>query len=127
MGMHRIITGLIVLAGLINFAPVVGVFSGARIEGLYGIELSNPTLEILLRHRAVLFGLVGGFMIYAAFKKQMHLFAIFSGLIAMTSFLWLYYSAGDPPQSLISIVNADIVGIAFLAIALALKIFADKR
>jgi len=64
----RVITGLIVFAGVINFLPVMGVFSGARIESLYGVELSDPTLEVLLRHRAVLFGLLGGFMIVAAFK-----------------------------------------------------------
>ena len=121
MILHRVIIGLIVLAGLINFAPVVGVLSGARVESLYGIELLDPTLEILLRHRAVLFGLVGGFMIVAAFKPHLHAAAIIGGSIAMVSFLALYFFTSTQPSSLISIVYADVVGLVALFMAMVLK------
>ena len=127
MGKERIIAGLLIVAGLINFAPVVGVFSGARIEGMYGVDLADPALEILLRHRAVLFGLVGGFMIYAAFKQALHMIAIVGGLVSMASFLALYYSAADQPLALISIVYADIVGVVLLGLALALSTLVDRR
>ncbi len=122
----RAITGLIVIAGLINFVPVIGVLSGARIEGLYGIELRDPTLEILLRHRAVLFGLLGGFMIIAAFKPNWHRAAIAAGLIAMLSFMGLFYLGSDQPSSLMSIVYADIIGVVALFGAALLK-FLDQR
>lgn len=126
MNRERIIMALIALAGVINFLPVVGVVSSARIESLYGIELADPALEVLLRHRAVLFGLVGGFMIVAAFKKSLHAMAIVGGLIAMLSFMGLYYFASDQPQSLLSIVYADIAGVISLSVALALKMI-DRR
>ncbi len=127
MNRAHIMTGLILLAGVINFLPVVGVVSAARLEGLYGVDIADQTLEILLRHRAALFGVVGGFMIFAAFKRRLHMAAIIGGLIAMLSFLWLYYLAGDPPQSLLSIVYADIVGVLLLGLALVLKAVGDRR
>ncbi|MEM9617403.1 MAG: phosphopantetheine adenylyltransferase [Pseudomonadota bacterium] len=127
MSRQRIIMALIALAGLINFLPVVGVVSGARIESLYGVELADPALEILLRHRAVLFGLVGGFMIIAAFKKSLHGMAIIGGLIAMLSFMGLYYFTSSQPQSLMSIVYADIAGVISLSAALALKMIDRRR
>lgn len=123
MSKSRVIAGLIVLAGVINFLPVIGVVSIARIESLYGVDASDPTLGILLRHRAVLFGLVGGFMIAAALDQRLHLMAIIGGLISMLSFLWLYFLAGDQPQALLSIVYADVAGIVFLGGALILKAF----
>ncbi len=117
----RVIIGLIVIAGLINFAPVIGVMSAGQIESLYGIDLHDPAVEILLRHRAVLFGLLGGFMIMAAFKPQWHRAAIVSGLIAMLSFMLLYFLSGDQPLSLMSIVYADIIGVAALVFVSMLK------
>lgn len=127
MGRERIIAGLLVMAGLINFAPVIGVFSAARIETLYGVDLADPVLEILLRHRAVLFGLVGGFMVLAAFRQSLHLIAIVGGLMSMASFLVLYYSAPHQPQVLMSIVYADLVGVVLLSLALALNFAGDGR
>ncbi len=122
----RVITGLIVIAGLINFAPVIGVMSADRIESLYGIELNDPVLEVLLRHRAVLFGLLGGFMIIAAFKPQWHRGAIVGGFLAMLSFLALYLLGGSQPASLLSIVYADVVGVVALSIAVVMKLL-DRR
>jgi len=127
MGKERIIAGLLIAAGLINFAPVIGVFSGARIEAMYGVELDQPALEILLRHRAVLFGLVGGFMIYAAFRQALHLIAIIGGLVSMAAFLALYYSSAEQPPALLSIVYADIVGVVLLGVALTLYFIGEKR
>ncbi len=127
MAKERIVRALIVLAGLINFAPVIGAFSGARIESLYGVELADPTLEILLRHRAVLFGLLGGFMIIAAFKRQLHATAIIGGLIAMLSFIGFYYVNDDQPASLMSIVYADIVGVVLLGLAGFMNLVESKQ
>ena len=47
---------------------VVGVLGAERLNQLYGIDASEPNLAVLMRHRAVLFGLLGGFFVLAAFK-----------------------------------------------------------
>lgn len=119
---ERLIAGLIVIAGVINVLPVFGAVSAARIEALYGVEVANAATEVLLRHRAILFGLVGAFMILGAFRKPLQPFAIVGGLISMLSFLALYYTVGPRPAGLHSIMIADWVGIAALLVALPLSV-----
>jgi hypothetical protein len=59
-------TTLILLVGLANLLPVVGVLSAARLQIPYGVALDDPNLVILMRHRAVLFGVVGGLLVASA-------------------------------------------------------------
>jgi hypothetical protein len=56
-----------VLVGLMNLLPVSGALSSSRLQGLYGVVLRDANLSILLRHRAVLFGVVGGLLLISAF------------------------------------------------------------
>ena len=67
----KLIAGLVIFAGLINFLPVMGLISASRLQALYSIELSDPNLVVLMRHRALLFGLLGGFMIWSAFNPSL--------------------------------------------------------
>ncbi len=59
--MEKVITGLLVLVGIIHLLPVFGVLGVERLAALYGISLGEPNIEILMRHRAILFGLLGLF------------------------------------------------------------------
>lgn len=112
-----VIAGLICVAGLINFIPIAGVISRARLEKLYGLSINDPNLEILMRHRAVMFGMLGGFMVYAAFHPVYHLWAIGAGLLSMTSFIALAYSVGGYTAHIQKIDKADIIGIVCLILA----------
>ncbi len=117
-----IIAALIFIAGLINFLPVVGVLSGEKIESLYGLTTIDVTLEILLRHRAVLFGLLGGFMMWSAFRPALQTLAIIGGFAAMISFIGLCFAVGDASPALKKIVIADFFGCGCLVIALVLML-----
>ncbi|MEL7489657.1 MAG: phosphopantetheine adenylyltransferase [Pseudomonadota bacterium] len=116
------IAALIFIAGLINFLPVAGVLSGEKIENLYGLTTIDATLEILLRHRAVLFGLLGGFMMWSAFRPALQTLAIIGGFAAMISFIGLFFAVGDASPSLEKIVIADFFGCGCLVIALVLML-----
>lgn len=113
---------MIFLVGLINFLPLLGVLSKSKLETSYGITIDNPNLEILLRHRAVLFGIIGGFIIYSVFQENVQTLAIIMAFLSMVSFLLLMLQVGSYNSELKTIMSLDIVGLILLVIAVFLKI-----
>jgi hypothetical protein len=66
--MNIIFLVLFFIVGVINFLPVIGIISASKLSQAYSIELASNDLIILMRHRALLFGIVGGFIFYSIFK-----------------------------------------------------------
>ena len=108
---------LVLIAALINLAPVVGAVSPERMSALYGVALDDPNLEILMRHRAVLFGLVGGLLLAAAFHPPLRTTGYAVGFISMVSFLLIAWLVGDYSGRIQRIMLVDLVGIVSLAAA----------
>ena len=124
--MKKLASALYGLAGLVNLAPVVGVLSTERLQVLYGIGLTDPNLIILLRHRAVLFGIVGALLLTAAFRPALRPIAFPAGLVSMVSFILVAYLVGDFNAELHRIVWIDIVASALL-VAAGLITFQSER
>lgn len=122
MNMDKVIGSLLVLVGIIHLLPVTGVMGVERLAALYGISLGDPNLEILMRHRAMLFGLLGVLLIYAAFQPTLQWLAIAAGMISVVSFIVLALAVGDYNLSLRKVVIADIVAIVALLAAGLLKL-----
>ena len=120
---NKFVGAALLLAGLINFVPIVGVISVDQLERLYEIALSNEDLSILMRHRAVLFGLLGAFVIYSAFRESLQVLACVAGLVSMVSFIILAYASGEFGQALNKVIIADVIG----SIALILVLFIRFR
>ena len=66
--MRRIVAVSLLIAGIIHLLPLTGVLCAAQLERLYGLPFGQPDLLILMRHRALLFGLLGGLLVAAAFR-----------------------------------------------------------
>lgn len=115
--MTKLIAGLVVFAGLINFLPVLGLLSASRLQALYGIELADPNLVVLMRHRALLFGLLGGFMIWSAFHQTLLPAAFVMGFTSMIGFIVIAWQTGGYNAALSKVVLVDWVAIAALGIA----------
>lgn len=96
--------------GLMNLLPIIGVLSAEQITGLYGITIDSVDLEILMRHRAAMLGLIGGFLLLSAFRSSLQLLAASMGLVSMSSFVILAYIAGDYGVQIHRVVVADIIG-----------------
>jgi len=112
------------IAGIINFIPSLAVILPAKIKTAYSIEIPNANYELLLRHRAVLFGIIGGFMIYAAIFKKYYDLATLFGMISMVSFLALYFiGAGAINAEISSVMKIDAFAIVILAIGFLLYKF----
>lgn len=116
--MRIAIAGLLGLIGVINTLPLIGVVSAGRLGALYGVAWTDPTTILLLRHRAVLFGIIGGFILYSAFKPGLQPLAMLAAGVAMGSFLLL---KGESGGALATIVLMDWIGLAALALAAILR------
>ena len=122
--MRTLSTVLILLVGLVNLLPVVGVLSASRLQALYGVELEDTNLLILMGHRAVLFGIVGGLLLVSAFQPSLRPAGFGAGLLSMLSFVVIAWLAGGYNAELRRVVAVDLVASALLIGAIALDHFA---
>ncbi|MFN5479207.1 MAG: hypothetical protein ACK48G_04465 [Chitinophagaceae bacterium] len=119
--MEKIYRIALFLAGIINILPAFLAFIPDKISKSYGIELPNENYELLLRHRAILFGIIGGLMIYSAIAKKYYTIATSVGLISMVSFILLFFLIGkDINSELKNIMIVDIVASFILCLGLLL-------
>lgn len=105
-------------AAIIHLLPVAGILGANRLKQLYGIDFNDPSLIILMQHRAALFGILGGFLIVAIFKPDYQAIAITLTLISAVSFAVIALISGGYNAQLKSVVIADIFAIVFLLVAL---------
>lgn len=120
--MEKLLIALLLLVGAVNFTPLVGVLGADKLASLYGLSFQDGDLSILMRHRAVLFGLLGGFIMLSAFKPALRPYAIGAGFVMTLSFVALACATGDYNAHIGKIVFADIASAVALAVALALHL-----
>ena len=113
----RIVAAGLLVAAAIHLIPLLGVLGVTRLESLYGIGITDPSLEILMRHRAVLFGLLGGFLALAAFRRALQGAALLLAATSLVAFLALAWSVGDYNAAVSKVVRVDLVALAAVAIA----------
>ena len=112
------------IAGLINFVPFFIVFFPEKMTSSYGINIPNADFELLLRHRAVLFGIIGGLLLYSALTRKYYDLATLIGLISMVSFLLLFFRIdGKINDSLTTVMKIDVFAIIQLLIGFMLYKF----
>lgn len=116
-----IISACLLLVGIIHLLPLSGVLGVDQLQKLYGITFAENNLAILMRHRAVLFGISGAFMITAAFKPKFQLAATIMGLLSVFSFITITWLVGDYNAAIQKVVWVDWVAAALLIISLALN------
>ncbi len=102
----------LIIVGVIHLLPLVGVLGPDRLAVLYGFAFDEPNLVILMRHRAVLFGLLGGFMVFAAARPSMQGLALLAGFVSVASFLLLAIAAGGYNMQMGRVVGVDCFALA---------------
>ena len=110
------VSAILVLVGQVNFVPLGAVTSSRALANAYGIAEPGGDLEVLLRHRAVLFGITGGFVIIAAFVPALQVAAVIMAYLSMTSYVALEMSISRTGPRLRKIRNVDIVALILLTI-----------
>ncbi len=115
--MKHVVTAIFVLVGLVNFLPVLGVLGAAKLESLYGLPFGNDDLLLLMRHRAALFGLLGGFIIVSAFRDEWRNLAAAAGFVSMSSFMLLALPLSSHGEALQRVFWIDAAACLLLAFA----------
>ena len=113
--MEAVFRVVLFLGGLIHLPPFTLSFLPERIGSAYGVEVTGPNMMLLLRHRAVLFGIVGAVIVYSSLKKRHYALATFFGLASMLSFILLYGIVGGINDSLKSVMWVDVAASVALA------------
>ena len=112
----------LVVVGAIHLLPLQGVLSGDRLTALYGIAIEDENLLILMRHRALLFGLLGGFLVWAAFRPHLHALALFAGAVSVAGFLFIALGSAERNSEIARVIAIDIFALILLAIAALLHV-----
>ena len=107
------------VAALVHLLPLIGVLGGERLQSLYGVAIEGPDLQILMRHRAVLFGLLGTYLLAAAFIPILQPTALGAGLVSVLSFLALAWTTEGYNASIARVVAVDVVALVALLIGTA--------
>ena len=119
---ERLITGFMLVVAVIHLLPLSGFFGVEQLASLYEIKITDGNLEILMRHRAILFGILGGFLAYAAFTPAIQPIAFLAAFISVASFFFLSFSVGEFNDAIRKVVIANIVASVSLLGAIVLYV-----
>jgi len=119
--MRLIVSVLLILVGLVHLLPLPGVLGSSQLTALYGLDFSEPNLAILLRHRAVLFGLLGAGCVIAAFRPSWQHAMLLSAAVSTLAFLVIAVSTGGYNAAIARVVTADGIALAALVLAALLR------
>jgi hypothetical protein len=125
--MRYVVTISLLLVAIIHLLPSVGALGSSRLTALYGLDFSEPSLSILMRHRAVLFGLLGAFLLYAAFRPALQTLALTAALISVVSFMWLTLATAGHNAHIARVFAADKVALLALVIGGAAQFYVKVR
>ena len=123
---NAVIAGAFLIVAAIHLIPLIGVLGSEKLNQLYGLSIADPNIEILMRHRAVLFGILGCLFGTAAFKRLLRPYALLAGFLSVVSFLVLTRIISDYGEGIQKIVIADYVALVALVLA-AVAMAVPKR
>lgn len=124
--MQKALAGLIIIVGIIHLLPIMGILGAERLSSLYGLTFKDPNLILLMQHRAILFGLLGGFIVISAFHSTLLPYTFIGGFISILSFLFLAWSSPHNNSAIQKVVFVDVIALLCLVFALILY-FIQKR
>ena len=113
------------VAGAIHLLPLYGVLGAQQLLDLYGVPLTSSKKErnvlIMMRHRAVLFGILGFYLLYAIGDENHQNTALIGGFSSTISFFSIAMQEGGYNRQLQNVLVADLMAIGALIVAAGSK------
>jgi len=123
----RATQAVLIIVGGLHLLPSTGMLSTGRLAALYGIALQDADLVILMRHRAVLFGILGLLMIGGAFRAELTGAALGAGIASVASFIALALLVGGYGPALGRVVAIDAAALLLLGMGAILHFRRGRR
>ncbi len=111
------IVAALLIAGVVQLIPLIGVTGPRALHRLYGLEVNEPGLVLLLRHRAVLLALVGLALFAGIAVPEWRGPVIVLALISKLSFLGLIAVTPATTALISRVAKVDAVTSALLVAA----------
>jgi hypothetical protein len=124
--MRYVVSSMLVVVGIIHLLPLSGVLGAERLLALYGVSVGEPNLALLMRHRAVLFGMLGVFLVLSAFKPSLQPIAFAGGLVSVVSFLLLAWPVSGFNAEVSRVFFVDVAALVCLCIGIAARVFVER-
>jgi hypothetical protein len=110
----------LIAVSFIHLLPAIGMVSATRLTRLYGVAAADATTVLLLRHRAVMFAVLGIGFAASAFVPMLRVPAAVLALVTMLAFVLL--AGGDAYGPAIRrVARVDIVMSVLVVAALGAK------
>lgn len=125
MNLISVITMFIV--GVIHIIPGIGVLGNEKLNELYGVHIADPNLAILMKHRAVLFAIIGLLIIAGSFKTSLYWISWTVGITSVIAFLFLAHEQQNYNHFIAKIYLIDWVCVFLLIISIIAKYFGNAK
>lgn len=111
------LAAVVLIAAAVQLLPMAAAFDPPLLERLYGVQPADETSLLLLRHRAVLLGLVGIGLVAGLIWRRILSAALALGLASKLSYLWLFAGTRAPTPEVTRVASVDLVTASLLALA----------
>jgi hypothetical protein len=115
MSGQTLICAVLLIVGVVHLLPAIGLLGAPRLEQLYGLRFDEPHLLLLMRHRALLFGLLGALFVAAAFVPAWQGLALFAACASVLGFVLLAPAGLLPPLQRVWWIDVGLLPLLALA------------
>lgn len=124
---EKTIAASFLIIAFIHAVPVVGFIGADNLERLYGVSLESPELVLLMRHRAVLFGILAMILCLGAFQSRYRVLAFVCAAGSLLPFFYLTLTAASYNAAILHLLQADFVALLALIVAGSLHLLGMKQ
>lgn len=122
----KIVSGILIIVGIINILPLIVFFDVTKTVGLYGVPIEGDSLIIMMRHRGVLLSILGIALITAAFKPDFRIFVIALTLISKFTYIFLTFTSPSYTPEIKQVALIDVGASAALLLVVLWLHFYSK-